>query len=147
MKVVQARIHARKARVPFVVVMAMGRPPTFSRVNSRGELPISKAMLPVRWFRMRTPSRSPASSMAGSSRRKSRASEISATGKIALAPFSRAVTTELVARRTSKTTHTVSLKSRPSKVAKSAGVKRTSREVEGMIREIRNPKSAIRDPE
>src|SRR5256885_929240 len=50
MKVVHARLHARKARVPLVVVMAIGRAAIFDRVNSRGELPRSKAMLPVGVF-------------------------------------------------------------------------------------------------
>ena len=46
---------------------------------------------------------------------------------MAAVPFASAVIIELVARKTSKTTHTVLSSLRPLRAAKSAGVKRTSR--------------------
>ena len=120
-----APAQARNAREPLVVVRTMVRCWTLSRVNSRGELPRSNSAPPVRAARMRTPSRSPPSSNSGRARFKASASGISATGMTAAAPFANAVTMVLVARRTSKTTHTVSDKSRCGSVANSAGVKST----------------------
>src|ERR1039458_720435 len=121
-----AGAQARNARVPFVVVMATVLPATLAAVNSRGELPRSKPMPAVRWPSMRKPSRSPASKTSGWRCRIPRASEISATGAIAVAPLPRAVTIVLVARSTSNTTHTLWLKSRWPRRANSAGAKRTS---------------------
>src|SRR6266478_6376582 len=76
---------------------------------------------------MRKPSRSPARRTSGLVLRTLRASEISETGIIAAAPFARAVTMELVARSTSKTTQTVWLKSRSLRALNSAGLNKTSR--------------------
>src|SRR6266478_2520946 len=53
---------------------------------------------------------------------------------IALAPLASAVTMELVARRMSKTTHTVWLKSRSFRAANSAGLNRTSRVLMDLFR-------------
>src|ERR1043165_3815441 len=122
-----ARAQARSARVPFVVVMTMVRPPTFSRVNSWGELPRSNSILPVRSAWMRTPPRSPASKTSGRLCFRLSASGISTTGIIAAAPLARAVTMVLVARRTSKTTQTIWPRSSFSRAVNSAGVKMTSR--------------------
>ena len=122
-----AWVQARKALVPLVVVITIIRPPTLSLVNSRGELPKSNAMLPVRLASMRTPLRSPASSSSGCRFRRARASAISSTGIAATAPLASAVTIVLVARSTSNTTQTVSRKSRPFNAVNSAGAKSASR--------------------
>ncbi len=118
--------HARKARVPFVVVIAIRRPRTFSGVNSRGELPKSKSTLPVMSARIRCPPRSPASNKVASFARNANASGISETGIISDAPFSKAVSIVVVARRMSNTTQVVVERSRPAKAAYSAGFKITS---------------------
>ena len=107
-----APAQARNARVPLVVVLTMILPRTFSRLNSRGELPKSKSAPPDRVARILTPSRSPASSASGNFSRKAMASGISLTGMTACAPLCSAVTNVLVARRTSNTTHAVPRKSR-----------------------------------
>ena len=122
----RACAQARRAHVPFVVVITMVFPSTASRVNSRGEFPRSKLIAPLTSASMRRPSRSPARRMPAFCRRQASASAISSTGTIAVAPLARAVAMLLVARKTSITTQSVSAKSRCFNAANSAGVKSTS---------------------
>src|SRR5215475_11690677 len=93
--------QARSARVPLLVVNTMVRPPTRSRVISRGEFPRSKPGMVL-------PRRSPASTTPLSrwAAMRRRASTASATGSMARAPLASAVTIVVLARSTS-TTRTV----------------------------------------
>ena len=124
---VWAWAQARNARVPLVVVATMDMPATFSRENSRGELPRSKSTPPVCAACILKPSRSPASSTDSALRTPhsalltASASEISLTGMISFAPFASAVTNVLVARRMSNTTHAVCRRSRRASVGNSVG--------------------------
>jgi len=110
------------AWVPFVVVHTIRFPWTRWGVYSRGELPRSKSAPPVRELVIRRPFRSPPSRNVGSWARNSRASAISLTGMIPVAPDANAVTTVLVNLSTSSTTQVVLLRSAFLRAQKSFGV-------------------------